>query len=142
MAHILLDGIDALSHCLQEPLSLFGIRFSGTEVLTGLAEYRNGGLFVDFGVLQLKESHMPKEDDVPRFHVHDQVIVEWRALTVALLDIVGERVRSKLNMTESDLPLVKVLEAGTWKAGREIARKLRPKTRGPPIEIISDGTVF
>jgi len=38
--------------------------------------------------------------------------------------------------------LPKVLEAGTWKLGREIAAELRPDSKGPPINIISDGTVF
>ena len=53
----------------------------------------------------------------------------------------AEQVRQRLGLTEEQLPLVKVLEAGTWKAGREIAAKLR-KTKGPPLNIISDGTVF
>jgi hypothetical protein len=36
-----------------------------------------------------------------------------------------------------------VLEAATWKGGREIAKTLRADTGGgPPLEIISDGTVF
>ena len=107
--------------------------------MTGLAEYRNGGLFVDYGVLELKQSASP---EIPRFQVWDQAVVEWRALTVALLDRVAVAVREKLGLTEAELPLIKVLEAGTWKAGREIAAVKRPGTKGPPIEIISDGTVF
>ncbi|KAJ3193282.1 hypothetical protein HDU82_002866 [Entophlyctis luteolus] len=79
---------------------------------------------------------------IPRFEVHDDAVVEWRGLTVALLDVVGERVRAALNMSEDELPLVKVLEAGTWKLGREVAAELRPETKGPPIDIVSDGTVF
>ena len=70
------------------------------------------------------------------------MVVEWRALTVALLDKIGAGVREKLGMTIDELPLVKVLEAGTWKAGREIAATKRPASKGPPIKIISDGTVF
>ncbi|KAJ3114120.1 hypothetical protein HDU96_002541 [Phlyctochytrium bullatum] len=124
----------------MEPLSLLGIEFDGLDGMTGLAEYRNGGLFVDYGVLKLKSE--PTPGVIPRFNVHDDVVVEWRALTVALLDKVGEGVREKLKMTAKELPLVKVLEAGTWKLGREIAAKLRPETKGPPIDIISDGTVF
>ena len=79
---------------------------------------------------------------IPRFDVHSQVIIEWRGLTVALLDKVGAQVCSALGKTSTELPLVKVLEAGTWKAGREMAAKLRPDKKGPPIEIISDGTLF
>ncbi|KAJ3282145.1 hypothetical protein HK104_011069 [Borealophlyctis nickersoniae] len=133
-----------LTYSLMEPLALLNIQFAGMENMTGLAEYRNGGLFVDLGVISLKEEVKSRfgEGQVPRFEVHDDAVVEWRALTVALLDKVGKEVREKLGMSEQELPLVKVLEAGTWKAGREIATKLRPKSKGPPIEIISDGTVF
>ena len=50
--------------------------------------------------------------------------------------------REKVGATEESLPLVKVLEGGTWTAGRKIAKEKRPETSGPPIVIISDGTVF
>jgi hypothetical protein len=48
--------------------------------MTGLPEYRNGGLFVDYGVLTPKETIQGKKE------VHEEVIIEWRALTVVLLD--------------------------------------------------------
>ncbi|KAJ3316344.1 hypothetical protein HDU76_001874 [Blyttiomyces sp. JEL0837] len=137
-----------LSYSLMEPLALVGIEFEGIEEMTGLAEYRNGGVFVDFGVLELKEEvrvvglKNANGGEVPRFEVFDDIVVEWRALTVGLLDLVGRGVRERFGMSERELPLVKVLEAGTWKLGREIAAKLRPKTKGPPIQIVSDGTVF
>ncbi|KAI9199263.1 uncharacterized protein BJ171DRAFT_585503 [Polychytrium aggregatum] len=133
--------------CLEPIEVIMKLQIEGIELLTGLAEYRNGGLFVDSGVLSLK----PGRDGTvikggngvpPRFRVDDDVVVEWRALTVALLDRVAEKVRHRLGADKHTLPLAKVLEAGTWKAGREIAAKLRPLTKGPPIEIESDGTVF
>ena len=86
---------------------------------------------------------LPTHDDV-RGQVHapgDEVIVEWRALTVALLDRVAERVRDKLGKTPAQLPLANILEGGTWAAGRAVARRLRDGG-GPPIRIASDGTVF
>ncbi|KAL2915174.1 hypothetical protein HK105_205281 [Polyrhizophydium stewartii] len=134
-----------LTYSLMEPLELAGIRLTGLDALTGLAEYRNGGFFVDYGVLALRPESRPKDcppGAVPSFHVHDDVIVEWRALTVALLDITADLVREQLGLSKDELPLPKVLEAGTWKAGREIAARLRPDTGGPPIDVISDGTVF
>jgi hypothetical protein len=138
-----------LTYSLMEPLKLLNIEFRNSEAMTGLAEYRNGGLFMDCGVLQLKSNSQTETREIPSFNVFDDVVVEWRALTVALLDMVGEKVRSRLGMSIEDLPLVKVLEAGkisfkpgTWKAGREMAAKLRPETKGPPINVISDGTVF
>jgi hypothetical protein len=51
-------------------------------------------------------------------------------------------VRSELGLTKDQLTLAQVLEAATWKGGREIAKMKRPETGGPPIEIESDGTVF
>ncbi|KAI8619298.1 hypothetical protein BC830DRAFT_1104865 [Chytriomyces sp. MP71] len=138
-----------LTYSLMEPLSLLNISFQNMDIMTGLAEYRNGGLFVDMGVLSLKPDTLvrglaaaPSGSNIPRFEVFDDAVVEWRALTVALLDRVGDRVRTALHMSAEELPLVKVLEAGTWKLGREVAAKLRPDSKGPPIDIISDGTVF
>ncbi|KAJ3321069.1 hypothetical protein HDV06_004627 [Boothiomyces sp. JEL0866] len=133
-----------LTYSLMEPLLLAKIKFIGAEKMTGLPEYRNGGLFVDMGVLRLKNHVLSAFPDgaIPKFQVWDDAIVEWRALTIPLLDRTAVLVREKLNMTAEQLPLAKVLEAGTWKAGREVAAKLRSDTKGPPIEIISDGTVF
>ncbi len=145
-----------LTYSLMEPLMLAKVQFEGVDEMTGLAEYRNGGLFVDYEVLVLKKHIMDSvaPNYIPRFQVWDDVIVEWRALTIILLDKVADLVRQKLSMNATELSLAKILEAGllsmiiysillgTWKAGREIAAKLRPDTKGPPIEVISDGTVF
>lgn len=126
-----------LAYSLFEPLERTGMTIAQPGALTGLPEYRNGGLLVDLGVL------VPKHDRV-RGAVHqpgDEVIVEWRALTVALLDRVAEGVQKRLGRTPAELPLACVLEGGTWAAGRAVAAELRPGG-GPPIQIHSDGTVF
>jgi Protein of unknown function (DUF1688) len=39
------------------------------------------------------------------------------------------------------LPLAKILEGGTWAAGRAVAFERRPDG-SPPLKVISDGTVF
>ncbi|HYH22329.1 MAG TPA: URC4/urg3 family protein [Azospirillum sp.] len=126
-----------LSYSLVEPLEDAGIRVTGLDRLTGLPEYRNGGLLVDTGVLVPKERRILTE----ALEVDDPAVVEWRALTVALLDRVAEAVRQRLGVAAADFPLAKVLQGGTWTAGRSIARRLRPDG-GPPIRIRSDGTVF
>ncbi|KAJ1340858.1 hypothetical protein BSLG_004335 [Batrachochytrium salamandrivorans] len=99
----------------MEPLSLLGVSFAGADLLTGLAEYRNGGLFVDMGVISLRDSsiHMRSQgpESVPRFNVFDDAVVEWRALTVGLLDMVADCVRERLSLSKDQLPLAKVLEA-------------------------------
>jgi uncharacterized protein DUF1688 len=126
-----------LTYSLLEPLQTAGLAVTDIDGLTGLAEYRNGGLLIDTGVLALRDPA-----DARRAHeVGSILVVEWRALTVALLDRLADIVRQRLGMDAQTLPLAKVLQGGTWSAGRHIARKLRPDG-GPPIAVISDGTVF
>ncbi|NEQ52813.1 MAG: URC4/urg3 family protein [Leptolyngbya sp. SIO3F4] len=126
-----------LTYSLVEPLTAGGVTVTNLNALTGLAEYRNGGLCVDLGLLVPKHSEVTEKAHLPS----SPVVVEWRALTVVMLDMIGERVRQLLNKSPDELPLIKVLEGGTWAAGRRIAKQLRP-TGVPPIAIESDGTVF
>ncbi|HLZ77488.1 DUF1688 family protein [Phenylobacterium sp.] len=126
-----------LSYSLIEPLEAAGIAVTDIDGLTGLAEYRNGGLFFDTGVLSLADP-----GDAGRRHpVEGTLVVGWRALTVALLDKIAPMVRERLGVTAEAFPLARVLEGGTWAAGRRIAKSLRADG-GPPIAVISDGTVF
>jgi hypothetical protein len=126
-----------LAYSLIEPLQTAGITVTDIDGLTGLAEYRNGGLFVDIGVLTFRDA-----DAAQREHdVASSMVVEWRALTVALLDRTAEGVRQRLQLDSASLPLAKILEGGTWAAGRRLARERRTDA-SPPIKVISDGTVF
>jgi hypothetical protein len=126
-----------LAYSLIEPLQTAGIRVTDIDGLTGLAEYRNGGLFIDAGVLTFRDA-----EDASREHeVASALVVEWRALTVALLDRVADGIRQRLGLDATSLPLAKVLEGGTWAAGRRLARERRTDA-SPPVKVISDGTVF
>ncbi|KAF8250615.1 DUF1688-domain-containing protein [Wilcoxina mikolae CBS 423.85] len=149
-----------LTYSLLVPMSkLMGIMFVGEDLLTGLPEYRNGGLFIDTGLLTLKPAQMergikkyhdnaqkvgqPSVEVVPMFTPDDDVIVEWRAATLGFLDLLLDEVNKMLGLNGSDgLSLAQMLEAGTWKGGRELAEVSRPNTKEPPIMILSDGTVF
>ncbi|MFL6664856.1 MAG: DUF1688 family protein, partial [Rhizobacter sp.] len=71
----------------------------------------------------------------------DPWVVEWRALTVALIDELAPLVRQSLGRSADELPLARILEGGTWAAGRQIAAELR-EDGAPPVRIESDGTVF
>ena len=126
-----------LSYSLIEPLREAGVAIVDLDGLTGLAEYRNGGLFLDAGVLALKQ---PAEARHPQ-DIDGELVVEWRALTVALLDELTGRLRQRLNLDREALPLAAVLQGGSWSAGRRIAREKRPGGE-PPITLASDGTVF
>ena len=126
-----------LAYSLIEPLQRAGLAVNEIDGLTGLAEYRNGGLFIDTGVITLREQCQ----SAAVCDVGSALVVEWRALTVALLDALAISVRKKLNKDASELPLAKILEGGTWSAGRAIARERRDGGT-PPIKVLSDGTVF
>jgi hypothetical protein len=177
-----------LCYSLMVPMTkLLNVHFAGAELMTGLPEYRNGGLLVDTGLLTLKDDDVRRGLDiyqrvtpsdkavevVPTFEPGDDVVVEWRAVTVGFLDELLAAVNKRLGL---QLSLAQMLEAGTWKVrscarlspspsspistlfcrapmkmkadipqkqgGREIAQVSRPITKGPPIGIISDGTVF
>ena len=126
-----------LAYSLIEPLAAAGVPVSQLDGLTGLAEYRNGGLFVDCGVI------VPRDADLLQ-HPLDAInepVVEWRALTVALLDRLAPEVRARLGKSAAEFPLARVLEGGSWAAGREIAFERRPDGRAP-LTIVSDGTLF
>jgi len=92
---------------------------------------------LDSGLIELRDAALRARTHAPA----SELIVEWRALTVALLDLIAERVRRRLGMNSSQLPLAAVLEGGTWNAGRKIAGERRPNSE-PPLRIVSDGTVF
>ncbi|MEG4986396.1 URC4/urg3 family protein [Microcoleus sp. BR0-C5] len=126
-----------LTYSLLEPLQELGLEVTGLDELTGLPEYRNGGLCLDIGLLQAKDSAIFEQSYLPG----SEVIVEWRSLTVNLLDKIAAAIREKLHLSADQLPLVKILQGGTWTAGRKIAGELRPGGV-PPIQIESDGTVF
>ena len=122
-----------LAYSLMTPMSkLMHIQFAGTELLTGLPEYRNGGLLIDTGLLTLKKEDMdrglrayrdnaqkegqPNVEVVPLFETSDDVIVEWRAVTVGFLDMLLGEVNSLLGLDRKDgLTLAQMLEGGTWK---------------------------
>lgn len=123
-----------LTYSLMQPMQqLMKIHFAGQELLTGLPEYRNGGLFVDLGVLTLKPEDMerglqhykeycartgdPGIEVAPMFEPSDDLVVEWRGVTVGLLDRlcieVNQSLKSELAGNELSLP--QMLEAGSWK---------------------------
>jgi len=126
-----------LTYSLLEPLEEAGVPVVALDALTGLPEYRNGGLLLDLGVLTPKDPALARTT----LRVADEPVVEWRALTVIALDRLAERVRARLGLDAAGFPLAKVLEGGTWAAGRQIAAETRPGGP-PPLTIESDGTVF
>ena len=126
-----------LTYSLVEPLETAGLPVAEIDRLTGLAEYRNGGLFIDCGIIEPRDPGILQR----ALDALSEPVVEWRALTVALLDRLASGVRERLGKTAEEFPLARVLEGGSWAAGREIARERRPDG-APPLTVISDGTLF
>jgi hypothetical protein len=125
-----------MTYSLIEPFEWAGVSVDRLDTLTALPEYRNGGLLIDSGLLRLRDEAAAGEVWQPG----DEIIVEWRALTVALMDEVARSVRRQLNLSETQLPLGCVLEGGSWAAGRELAQRHRAGL--PPLNVVSDGTLF
>ncbi|MCE3252451.1 MAG: hypothetical protein K0Q67_1471 [Cellvibrio sp.] len=126
-----------ISYSVIETLANNGFTVTGVEELTGLAEYRNGGLMLDSGLISLRN---PANADT-LWTPGSEIIIEWRALTICLLDKIAEQIVQSLNTTAAQFPLAKVLEGGTWAAGRKLALQKRNNLT-PPLNIKSDATVF
>jgi len=126
-----------LSYSMIEPIEEAGCSVTNVNGLTGLAEYRNGGLLIDKGFLTLRDPSLLDQRHSPK----SELIIEWRALTLYSLELIAPKVRALLEKDENEFPLAKVLEGGTWRAGRKIAKELRDDGT-PPIQLQSDGTVF
>jgi hypothetical protein len=123
-----------VAYSLFEPFEWAGIAVTDRDALTALPEYRNGGLLLDSGVLRLAN----EADRETHWTPGSEIVVEWRALTVTLLDELAQQVRAELDRPQ--LPLACILEGGTWAAGRELAARFRQGE--PPLRVVSDGTVF
>ncbi len=126
-----------LTFSLIEPLARGGIEVCELNGLTGLAEYRNGGLFLDCGVIQADGAALTHQP----LAVASEIVVEWRALTIALLDELAPRVRQLLALNEDDFPLACLLQGGSWSAGRRLAQQRRPDGSAP-LRLHMTGTVF
>jgi hypothetical protein len=126
-----------LTYSLIEPLAIAGLALERLDELTALPEYRNGGLLVDLGAIQSR----PAIDPLRGYEVYSELITEWRALTVVLMDRLLDPVRARLGLGAA-FTLPHMLQGGTWSAGRKIARALRPPEGPSPISVLADGTVF
>jgi hypothetical protein len=126
-----------LTYSLLEPLQEGGIEITDLEELTPLPEYRNGGLLIDSGALILKDLSNSSKLLDPQ----SELIVEWRGLTVALIDEIAVKIRKKKGLSAKELPLASILQGGTWLAGRVLAKEKR-LDGSPPLNIRLNGTIF
>ena len=85
-----------LSYSLLEPLHSAGFEVDALDALTALPEYRNGGLLIDGGVHRAARS-APAGPALA--HRVTSSIVEWRALTVSLIDELAPLIRHRLQLS-------------------------------------------
>ena len=70
-----------------------------------------------------------------------ELVVEWRALTIAILDELVPQVARKLELPEEHFSLLMLLQGGSWSAGRLLAYR-RNNNGDPPIKLKNTGAVF
>ncbi len=124
-----------LVYSLIEPLTMYGLTTVDLDGLTALPEYRNGGLLTDLGVIR------PRRPILEPQEVRSELVVEWRALTVTLIDDLLPLVRTRLDLDQA-FSLPHLLQGGTWSAGRALAFERRPPVGEPPFPLVTDGSVF
>ena len=126
-----------LTYSLLEPFDWAGVQVDGLDALTGLPEYRNGGLLLDTGVLRLRDPAWRDAELDGRRRTGRRMA---RADRGAARRTAPRWCASRLGIDATRMPLACVLEGGTWAAGRALAQRLRGGL--PPLTIVSDGTVF
>ena len=101
------------------------INNSGDKILTGTPVTIQGR------VIELKDKELINKEH----HVDSELIIEWRAMTVCLLDMLLTQMKKKGQMSMSEL-----LDGGTWLAGRQIASEKRDGSS--PLKLVLTGIVF
>lgn len=124
-------------YSLVAPLKHAGITVTALDQLTPLAEYRNGGLLLDSGLIRLRCPDLASASHA----LSNAVITEWRALTICLIDKIGESMRRQLGLSSAELSTCQVLQGGTWEAGRRLAFARRAQG-DPPLHLELTGDIF
>lgn len=109
-----------LAYSLLEPFEWAGVKVRDVDLLTALPDPATCGLLLDTGWLRLRDADMAQEHWRPK----DEIVVEWRALTVALMDELGSTLRERLRLDASHQPLARLL-GSAQAAGRAQAERLR-----------------
>ncbi|KAJ7604822.1 hypothetical protein DFH06DRAFT_1349083 [Mycena polygramma] len=116
-----------LAYCLREPLErVLGWRIADGDLQTGLPEYRNGGIRTRLGESGTKSNYRAataRRCDGSPARAAQPFGLEWRAMTVVLLDRTHLAIRTAL--PAPTLTLAQAFESATW-AGRRDCRAAAP----------------
>lgn len=115
-----------LTLSLLEPFAWSGVQVGGLAALTAAADARHGRLMVTRGLLRLRDPEVARQ----RWHLGDEPVVEWRALTLALQEELVPQVRQRLGLDADRLPVARLdlpqlLGSGLGPPERESGRALR-----------------
>jgi len=110
----------------------FKMNVINTDFLMALPEYRNGGMIIDMNIIELIDNDFSKS----HHDISSDIIIEWRALTVCIIEILKDKINTKLN---KNFHMGQILEGGTWAIGREMSKK---RFGASPLMIISNGTIM
>ena len=129
-----------LTWSLAEPLAWAGIEVTGLDALTAVPEQQGlGGLLLDAGVIVPRHS----SDLIKTYRPSSDFVVEWRALTVTLMDELAVLVRQALDQSPPPGLPPRGPEGGAWVAGLLGELELVAGVgTAPPLKIDSDGTLF
>ncbi len=123
-----------LAYSLVEPLMWCGVSVRGLDAFTALADDANVGLLLDTGVLRPRDAaHLERE-----WLASDELIVEWRACTLSLMDEVVARVRGELHADAHRLPPSVILQGGCGPVAHELAQR----RAGRPALRVAGGTAI
>lgn len=124
-----------LTSSLLEPFLWGGAQVHGINSLTAPADRCHATLLLDTGLLRLREPHSTGVE----WSTRDEIVVEWRALTLALMDEIAPRVCASLKQSVTQLPMGCILQAGTVAAGQALTQRLRG---GQPVLKVAADTDF
>ena len=126
-----------LCDSLTEPLQWANVKVDNQDALTALPECRSGGWLLDTGVIHPKSPGLLHD----LLDLRSEPVVEWRALTVRLMDTLAAKVRSLLDKIYSPISTWQHPSRAVRSAGRKIARQFR-RDMSPPIRTKFEGTIF
>jgi len=136
-----------MTYSLVEPLGWAGLQVSGLEALTALPEIALGARLLDAGVIVLRHP----QDLGKTYKPSSELVVEWRALTVTLMDELAALVRGlperSAHREAAGRQHAGAASMSDWPLALGLALSLggssgRGQDTAPSLKVDSDGTLF
>lgn len=128
--------LQALARSFLEPFLRAGVQVRGIGGLTATADRHVCQWVLDTGALRLRDPQAAGA----RWTCADEIVVEWRALSLALLEEIASRVRELLTRDEQGLPMGCILEGVAYAAGTD--RGLPAPPAQAALQVTADPALF